>query len=608
MSDTGKPSFPGDGDHPAGAMNPTLGDPSLRDPMLGRVLDGRYRLLRPLATGGMGLVYEAVHEVLGNRLAIKLLRPDIAGDEESLARLEREAQAATSIGNDHIVDVRDFGRLSDGSSYVVMELIEGIDLLTELRAAPLRWPRACRIALQICEALGAAHERGIVHRDLKAENVLLTVRRGQADFVKIVDFGIAKVTSGAKPLTLAGRVMGTPEYMAPEQCAGRPVDARADIYASGVLLYEMTTGTLPFYDPDIVKLVRKQMYEAPVPPSQVRPSAELPPAFEAVVLRCLAKEPEERFASMAELADALARVLESERVTSHAAWADTVPAGAVSEAVPVVDAAATGDTTSAGAGPPSGHPAASSSRVGASDASIPSVDGAPARDRDATWTVEHGALAETLPSIELGSAPVASPRSTGPWARWLVGVALVPIAVGGGAWAWLAFSGPSTELEPARVALEHPGNTPVPSPVDERAVPNLGEEERRSDVDRGTALDSAPQDASLETLIETEPPGAEVHRDGVILGVTPLRVERTAAGERTRLLLRRAGYRTHSLTLSRLTSDTLRIVLERAPRRGPAARSQGGAPEEPVPAPSPVEPESGSIHRPEFMNPWSDER
>jgi len=274
------------------------------DPRLGEVLDQRYRLVARLGEGGMGLVYEATHVILKSRVAVKILRPD-ATEKESIERLEREAQSASAIGNPHIVDVRDFGRLADGSVYIVMELIEGIHLLDDIRRHGRIAPeRARKIALQVTEALGDAHDAGIVHRDLKPENVLLTARDGEADFVKIVDFGIARM-QGASKLTQAGRVVGTPEYMAPEQCAGLEVDSRADIYALGILLYEMLTGKLPLYDNDLTEMLRKQIKEKPEPPSRVAPDADIPLELEAIVIRCLAKRPSKRFQTMAEVGEAL---------------------------------------------------------------------------------------------------------------------------------------------------------------------------------------------------------------------------------------------------------------------------------------------------------------
>ncbi|MCA9608998.1 MAG: serine/threonine protein kinase [Myxococcales bacterium] len=273
------------------------------DPRIGSVLDARYRILGKLGEGGMGLVYDATHVFLKTRVALKVLRSDVT-EPEAIERLKREAQSASAIGNPHIVDVRDFGQLSDGATYVVMEFIDGVDLLTEIRREPLPWERARHIGIQIAEALAAAHEQGIVHRDLKPENILLTTKGDDPDYVKLVDFGIARI-QGATKLTAAGRIVGTPEYMAPEQCAGIDVDHRADIYALGILLYEMVTATLPFYDPDLVQLLRLQIKEAPVPPSKVVPEANLPLELEGIILRCLAKRPSQRFQSMVEVAEAL---------------------------------------------------------------------------------------------------------------------------------------------------------------------------------------------------------------------------------------------------------------------------------------------------------------
>ena len=273
------------------------------DPRIGQVLDARYRLIRRLGEGGMGLVYEAEHVFLKGRLAVKVLRSDMS-DEESIGRLEREAQSASAIGNPHIVDVRDFGRLSDGATYIVMELIDGVDLLTELRRERIHWERAREIGVQIAEALAAAHAQGIVHRDLKPENILLTTRGDEDDFVKIVDFGIARM-QGARKITAAGRVVGTPEYMSPEQCAGLEVDARADVYALGILLYEMLTQHLPFHHTDLLELLKLQLKADPEPPREVVPDAEIPEALEQIILRCMRKRPAERYRSMKQVSAAL---------------------------------------------------------------------------------------------------------------------------------------------------------------------------------------------------------------------------------------------------------------------------------------------------------------
>ncbi|MFK7988018.1 MAG: serine/threonine-protein kinase [Sandaracinaceae bacterium] len=292
-----------------------------RTTLVGSVLDNRYEVLKQLGEGGMGTVYEARHRFLKTHVAIKLLKH--ADDEESLERLKREAQSASAIGNQHIVDVRDFGRTPDGTVYVAMELVEGEELFKLLQRGPLEWPRAVHIAKQIAQALGAAHAAGIVHRDLKAENVLLCERDGDADFVKVVDFGIAMI-EGTSRITMAGRVMGTPQYMSPEQCAGVKVDHRTDIYALGILMFEMVTSKVPFNHADLAKLIQMQLSEAPRAPSAVNPFAELPAGYDAVVLRCLEKRSKDRYPDMAAVLDALEHIEEPVALAAPARATDEI--------------------------------------------------------------------------------------------------------------------------------------------------------------------------------------------------------------------------------------------------------------------------------------------
>ncbi len=275
--------------------------------LIGLTIDQRYRVEALLGEGGMGLVYRVTHTHLNKALAIKVLRRENTGDPEVLARFRREAESASAIGNQHIVDISDFGTLVDGSTYLVMECLEGVDLIDAIDVAQ-RMPedRAIHIALQLCRALGAAHDAGIIHRDLKPENVFLIRRNDTEDFVKVLDFGIAKVANGPKRLTRAGEVLGTPHYMSPEQCEGDNVDHRTDIYALGVLLYEMVTGHVPHDADTMMGILTKHMYEDPIPPKLRVPqvSAEL----EQVIMRCLEKKPEQRYQTMGEIEDDLRRV------------------------------------------------------------------------------------------------------------------------------------------------------------------------------------------------------------------------------------------------------------------------------------------------------------
>lgn len=284
--------------------------PPVVDAMVGAHIDGRYEVLRLLGEGGMGQVYLVRHLSLDRRFAMKVLRRDLARDADLAARFIDEARATASIHHPNVVAITDFGRLADGVPYFVMEHLEGETLGRVIKAGgSIPAARAVRILEQVASALGAAHDAGIVHRDLKPDNVFLVggMRDGaSADDVRLVDFGAAKIV-GSSRVTRQGVVFGTPHYMSPEQAGGHPVDHRADVYALGVILYEMFTGRVPFEADTYMGVLTQHMFVQPVPPSRIAPRSELG-ALEALTLRCLAKKPEERFASMLEFAEELGNV------------------------------------------------------------------------------------------------------------------------------------------------------------------------------------------------------------------------------------------------------------------------------------------------------------
>ncbi|HEX6764570.1 MAG TPA: serine/threonine-protein kinase, partial [Polyangiaceae bacterium] len=277
----------------------------------GDVLAGKYRIERVLGAGGMGVVVSAMHLQLDERVAIKFLLPGALHNAEAVARFAREARAAVKIKSEHVARVSDVGTLDTGAPYMVMEFLQGRDLAALVtESGPLSASDAAEFVLQACEALAEAHALGIVHRDLKPANLFLVARADGSPCVKVLDFGISKVTSTSSSgadlgMTKTHAIMGSPLYMSPEQMSSsRSVDARADIWAIGAILYELVTGAVPFEADSMPQLCGMILQDLPRPPRSRR--ADLPGALEHVILRCLEKDRDKRFQNIAELAAALA--------------------------------------------------------------------------------------------------------------------------------------------------------------------------------------------------------------------------------------------------------------------------------------------------------------
>jgi serine/threonine-protein kinase len=282
------------------------GAQAVADPLVGRIIADRYRIDQMIGRGGMGVVYRVEHLRIGKMMAMKLLHGELARDRDVLKRFRREAEAASKLDHPNTVQVFDFGR-SEGLMYLVMELLGGRDLgeIVDAEGA-LPFERVARIASQICASVAQAHARGIVHRDLKPENVRVLNDRSEPDFVKVMDFGLAKLRQGgdeaaAASVTRPGFVVGTPYYMAPEQIRGENVDARSDIYALGALMYKCLTGVPPFWAPTPVGVLAKHLTEALVLPSRRSPRRDVPPDADAILARAMAKDPRDRYQTMDEL-------------------------------------------------------------------------------------------------------------------------------------------------------------------------------------------------------------------------------------------------------------------------------------------------------------------
>ncbi|MFN2548824.1 MAG: protein kinase [Myxococcales bacterium] len=327
--------------------NPNLGfgPRPARDPLVGQMVAGRFKVEELIGQGGMGKVYRARHLALDRLVCLKMLKPALLEDPTLVGRFEREAKAASRLNHPNGIQILDFGRNdADGALFIAMEYVQGKDLRIVLRDEwPLAEARLCNIMAQVLSALGEAHAHNVIHRDLKPENIMVEQRRDQPDFVKVLDFGIAKILDSDMPgLTRADVVCGTPQYMAPEQATGSSLDQRCDLYAVGVILYQMATGHLPFDGQNSMEVLTKHVNEPPVPPRRRQPDAPISEAMESVILRALEKDPALRPQTAEEFRQLMLAVAKKKKLLEITADPlitpshDTVPRQQPAEADPVV--------------------------------------------------------------------------------------------------------------------------------------------------------------------------------------------------------------------------------------------------------------------------------
>ena len=486
---------------------------------IGSVIDGRYRIEGRIGEGGMGVVYRASHVVLKKQLAIKVMRGEQAQDGEIVQRFVQEAQASSAIGHPNIIGISDFGKAPDGSVYFAMEYLEGQTLGKAMEKGPLARARAIGIFVQIADALEAAHQRGIIHRDLKPDNIFLIRSEGRDDFVKVLDFGIAKVKNAAAKITRTGMVFGTPHYMSPEQAAGQAVDHRSDIYSLGVIMYQVFTGQLPFDAESYMGVITKHMYDPPVPPSSLMP--ELRGAIEDIIMMALAKTPEERYGSMLELREDLSRALagDTTKASERAALRG-------------------GDTLAVSAAP---H----SAREPSGRASLQRGDST-AHERDT----------EAVTSVHLRKRPV-----------WLV--AVVAAVAGFAALVLLRPPGGDRSgdqggdvgmVVPAPAPTRAPSAAPQPAAAPSAASPA-----------------PAPPEA-LPIRLVAVPAEAEIFVDGALIGQGSATVQRPKAGSSVRASVRARGYLDKQVLLDAQSAEELRVALDadtlpETPRAAPRKRT-----------------------------------
>ena len=492
------------------------------EPVIGQILKDTYRIERLLGEGGMGSVYEASHLRLARRFAVKVLLPGLAAHPEVLARFQREAQVTGRLGHPHIVEVIDFDRTPRGEPYLVVELLEGENLADRLRrVGRMDLTQAASILRQAAAALQAAHQQGVVHRDLKPQNLFLCRRGARDDFVKVVDFGISKVLGAASDLTRTQSIIGTPVYMSPEQAdqRGSAVDARTDVYAMGVILFEMLTGEVPFSASSIPQLLYKIVYHQPPALRSLRP--DLPDRLEQVMSRVLAKPREDRFGSMLELWEAFRAAIALEESPEE----------------PTEDR---GSDWTGGA--------AAVSAASMASATLPPLDGTAPPER--TGGLEAG-LETTLP------ASLEEPRPPGHRRSTLFALAAGCVVLASGTAVFIAW--PERPRVATRRSDARPSRSTLPASQGRRdaATPQAADAAPPAKADRSPPLSPtvarpragrpsrsavprrpAPEEiAAFGYLSVGADPYAHVEIDGRSVGNTPLVREKLRAGEHTLVLI-----------------------------------------------------------------------
>jgi eukaryotic-like serine/threonine-protein kinase len=452
-----------------------------QDDLIGTLVAGRYRVAERLGQGGMGNVYLAVHEAIEKKIALKVLRLEFSIKPDLVTRFQQEAISASRVKHPGVLDVFDFGRLDNGCFFIAMELLEGRDLADELeRRHVLGADRALRIGLQICRALAAAHSQGVVHRDLKPENVYLHETPDGEELIKIVDFGIAQLRSNEelaaqqterRRLTRTGMIFGTPEYMSPEQALGKTVDRRADVYAAGIILFEMLTGAVPFTADSFFGVLNAHLNQ-PLPPMRsLYPALQISPELELAVSRALAKDPDDRYPSLKEFAAAILASPEGQRI-GVPGTAGSIPAPPEAGVARSATAAQFAET----------DPGRSLAEPIVTETAIESLP-PPRRSRSAAGIVVFGALVAGATAV--GTVLI--------WGRGSV-EATPPVET--------AAATPATSAQPPAL----PAPAPLPSPA--------------------PAADTAGDAPRVRVSVTTEPAGAVLFKDGFqVCDETPCEVQ-----------------------------------------------------------------------------------
>ncbi|MBI5489942.1 MAG: serine/threonine protein kinase [Deltaproteobacteria bacterium] len=552
--------------------------------LIGSIIDRRYRVERKIGEGGMGAVYQGEHVEVGNKIAIKVLHDEYSRDVEVVRRLKQEARVAGTLGHKNIVQVFDFSQMDDGTHYLVMEFLEGETLADYLaREGPVSPRFILPVALQVLDALVAAHSRGIIHRDLKPENVFLTTGADPHAHVKVLDFGISKMRVGGDDLhlTKTGTVLGTPYFMSPEQASGKKdIDARTDIYALGVILYQALTGQYPFTGDTYNELIINIFSSEPPPPHTVRP--DLPQEVEDVILKSMAKHREDRFADAREFAAALGALINDPRLKEIF--------GGMSKSALMRSAQRTA-LSSAPPPPPMGLPRPSGRSVPEALADSVSLD--TTRSRTGLWValavlvLAAGAVGAYLAFGRGGGTADASPDAAASAAAALdasIGLAARPLDAGAAS----EKTGPEDAVaaeDAAPIEEEADAAAEVAAPADDVA--------------------GVPPNEVVVVRVRTVPPGASIKRDDVEVE-NPYEGKFVRGGADIKIEVEARGYATDVRYLHLDQDQDVEVVLLR-PREVPPHRDAGAArPEAGEPPPPPPPPPPADAGRPDTGRPGID--
>ena len=580
------------------------------DPLMGTVIGGRYRITGKLGQGGMGVVYKGRQEAVDRDVAIKVLLQELVEDESLVQRFHLEARAASRLSHPNTITIYDFGQHED-LLYIAMEYLHGQPLNTVLKQGPMPPARVIHIMMQALRSLSEAHKKGIVHRDIKPDNIYLTEMGGVHDFVKVLDFGVAKLkSSGEKTLTKAGMIFGTPKYMSPEQARSQELDARSDIYALGVMMYQMLMGRVPFDADDHVSILLKHVTEPPPPFGKIRPDLHVPKEFQDLVFRAMEKNVKDRYQS----ADEMLMALEGLAMQLQ------IPLGTA--AYPIM---ATGMQPMATASlPPGSNPTPVPERSPITGEHPNTTDGVASLPSPTMRDSAMDLGITVLPGTVEAPVVVQPPRSNTVLIIGVVVAAVLLLGAGVGAFLALTADDPKPDV-PTEAKVEPPKEEPPKAepPKEElpvvAATPDAGTEAvvaegdvKEADAGAGGSAaegladgkpaadvkeetppvndtppsrdDERKAPANVTINILSIPPGAAVFEGSEALGSTPLTITRPGTGRSALLTFKLPGFQTTSKAVSLRRNDSVKAIMRRDDNAG------GGAQETPVKKDPPKDP------------------